>query len=200
MINEKNAEKYFRQSKLSTLYDNCTNSQIQEEILNQYRKLVNENTITNKTIVNQNKNEIYPSIAIYNSYQKYGYKKDDVIQWIETEILAFGKSTAQFLTKIGNFKFFVPLFKKMCFLSTKTSYKKPYFDMRWAEQNNDKIAWDCHKCHYFDEFSKHQCPELTMIFCRLDDVMYGNIPNLSWARTQTIGNGDEICDFCFIVN
>lgn len=194
---EKIAEKLLRKSKLSTLYDTCNNPRIQQEILKQYQKLLNEDRINDKTIVYQNRNYIYPSIAVYHSFQKYGYQKKEVSQWIETEILATGKGIAQFLTKIGRFKFFFPLFKKMCFLSTKTSYKQPYFDMRWTEQDKDKIAWDCCKCHYFDELSRHQCPELTKIFCRLDDVMYGNIPTAEWARTQTIGDGGKVCDFCF---
>ncbi|MFI3174746.1 MAG: L-2-amino-thiazoline-4-carboxylic acid hydrolase [Bacillota bacterium] len=195
-----NAEKHLRKSKLYMLYESCKNPEIQQEILINYKKLLTETTITDRNIVYQNRYYIYPSIAIYQTFQKYDYEKSEILQQIEAEILATGEGMKHTFAKVGKLKFFFLLFKKMCFISTKTSYKKPYFDMRWTDHGKDKIAWECHKCHYHDEFTKHHFPELTKIFCRLDDVMYGSIPTATWARTKTIGDGDALCDFCFIKN
>ena len=46
--------------------------------------------------------------------------------------------------------------------------------------------------------SRYGAPELTASFCRIDDLVYGNMsPQLEWRPTQTIGRGAAYCDFCF---
>jgi hypothetical protein len=45
---------------------------------------------------------------------------------------------------------------------------------------------------------KYGAPELLPLFCELDDLVYGGIPNIRWDRTKTIGRGGGVCDFCFI--
>ncbi|MFI3257550.1 MAG: L-2-amino-thiazoline-4-carboxylic acid hydrolase [Spirochaetales bacterium] len=197
-MTNKKAEKYLLKSKVAPMYVDCPDAQLKTQIVSGYKKMIEENNVVDKTVFYQNAYYIYSTVAIYTAFQAYGYRKEKTQQDIEKLILATGKNTSRFLSKIGKCTFFFPLFKKMCFFSTKTSYKKPYFDMRWSDYGKDKIAWECHKCHYQDQFAKYNCSELTEIFCKLDDVMYGNIPTALWDRTQTIGGGDAVCDFCFI--
>lgn len=187
-------EKYLLKSKVAILYKK---SDKQTEIISHFQNLLEENDLIDKAVFSHNMYAIYPTIATYKTLIESGFSKEQAEKEIEQVVLATGESTREMFKTIGKFSFFFPLFKKMCYTSTKTSYKKPFFDMKWLEQNKNTIAWDCHKCHYDDEFTKYNCKELTKIFCRLDDVMYGDIPTARWERTKTIGDGDEICNFCF---
>ena len=40
-------------------------------------------------------------------------------------------------------------------------------------------------------------PELTAHLCAIDDLLYGDLPGISWERTKTLGRGDDRCDFRF---
>lgn len=191
-------EKYLAKSKIGEIYTNTENEDLKREILSVYSELLDTNDLKDKTVFGHKVYSIYPTIAIYTAFQKFGFTKEQVLQDIERVILATGNSTKNAFAKIGILPIFFALFKKMCYTSTKTSYVKPYFHMKWADCGKDKIAWECSKCHYHDEFVRYNCSELTKIFCRLDDVMYGSIPTAKWTRTKTIGDGDEICNFCFI--
>lgn len=56
------------------------------------------------------------------------------------------------------------------------------------------------QCPYCDLCATHQCRELIPIFCECDDIVYGNIhPLLRWERTETLGRGQERCDFKFSI-
>ena len=55
---------------------------------------------------------------------------------------------------------------------------------------------DILECPYNKYFTELGCPELTKIFCRNDELAYGNLPGLNFIRTTTLGRGGERCDFC----
>lgn len=67
----------------------------------------------------------------------------------------------------------------------------------WKCNTKSCVAWDCKRCFYDDVFNEYGMPELTKIFCESDDVVYGALPGIRWGRTMTIGNGADVCDFCF---
>ncbi len=52
------------------------------------------------------------------------------------------------------------------------------------------------KCPYVLFCREYECQEITTVFCDSDDISFGNIhPRLIWGRTQTIGRGEQFCDF-----
>jgi hypothetical protein len=85
----------------------------------------------------------------------------------------------------------------MCGNSLKYVYGKPGWDMRWIVNNPREIRWNCHACFYDKELRRYGVSELTRVFCQSDDLIYGNIPGVTWGREKTIGNRDELCDFGF---
>ena len=82
-------------------------------------------------------------------------------------------------------------------LSLKTTFGSSGWDFIWKQNDCCALKWDCSRCFYADIFTQHKVSELTSIFCESDDVVYGSIPTIRWARTRTIGNGDDVCDFTF---
>lgn len=56
---------------------------------------------------------------------------------------------------------------------------------------------DMTKCPYHDACVQYGCPELCHCFCDSDDITYDGLhPKLYWHRTETLGRGDDCCDFC----
>lgn len=53
------------------------------------------------------------------------------------------------------------------------------------------------KCLWHTACMENDCPELCRLFCDSDNVAYGGLKKLGFARTQTLGCGGDCCDFHF---
>ena len=66
------------------------------------------------------------------------------------------------------------------------------------EDGPDRLAFNVHHCFYQEVLAAYEAPELTALFCHLDNVRFTKLPpGLVWERTQTLGHGDPMCDFCW---
>lgn len=62
--------------------------------------------------------------------------------------------------------------------------------------NEHTYAYNIYHCFYLDILNYYHAPELTPVFCKLDDVLMAAMPeSIQWGRTQTIGMGAEYCNF-----
>ncbi len=194
----KHIENKIKKTKIYPLYLALPNDNIRRNVLERYAKLMQNATLFPKAIQGHSAKSIYPCIALYKACIAAGYEPREVLLRIKKTILEQGAVSAKYLRFVSNFPFFFHIFKGLCKLSTKTSYATPWFNMRWKNTDAHSIKWDCYKCFYKDEFSKHGAPELTSIFCQLDDIVYGNMKNILWKRTQNLGQGNTLCDFHFV--
>lgn len=72
------------------------------------------------------------------------------------------------------------------------------FELRVVRDDETAFAFDIHRCFYLDVLTQYGAPELTPVFCKLDDLIYQQLPPwIRWERTGTLGRGDECCDFRF---
>ncbi|NOZ50449.1 MAG: L-2-amino-thiazoline-4-carboxylic acid hydrolase [Chloroflexi bacterium] len=70
------------------------------------------------------------------------------------------------------------------------------WDMEVVEDNDHCFAFNVRRCFYLDVLSTYGPPELTKLFCGLDDLAYEALPPaIRWQRTKTLGRGDDCCDF-----
>lgn len=53
------------------------------------------------------------------------------------------------------------------------------------------------KCLWHTACVEAGCPALCRLFCDVDDVTYGGLKKLGFARTKTLGYGEDCCDFHF---
>ena len=53
------------------------------------------------------------------------------------------------------------------------------------------------KCLWHTACVENGCAELCPLFCEVDNVTYGGLRKLGFARTQTLGYGGDCCDFHF---
>ena len=66
------------------------------------------------------------------------------------------------------------------------------------EDSPDRLAFRVHHCFYQEVLAAYEAPELTALFCHLDNVRFTKLPpGILWERTQTLGHGDPMCDFCW---
>ena len=69
-----------------------------------------------------------------------------------------------------------------------------------VQNDKDCFAINVYQCFIYDAMKRSNTPELTPVFCATDDWLSAEMPKISWRRTQTLGRGDELCDFCWCRN
>lgn len=69
--------------------------------------------------------------------------------------------------------------------------------VRWVEDNPARVAYDMTDCFYHKVLTAYGTTELTVHYCKVDDLLYGNLPGIKWERTKTLGRGDDCCNFGF---
>ena len=66
-----------------------------------------------------------------------------------------------------------------------------------VQNGKDCFAINVHQCFIYDALKIADTPELTPVFCASDDWLSAEMPKISWRRTQTLGGGGDLCDFCW---
>jgi hypothetical protein len=193
----KNAEKLLKKSRLAAAYGELRDNKIKRQIQDEYTLLIKSSNCKDKMLNNHLFQSILPAVAFYRVLKTNDYDKDEILDSIENSIFSADAPMAKYFQNMGKLPFFYSLFRIMCRLSLKFVYGKSGWDMRWKINNSREMAWDCHSCFYDEQFKKYAVPELTILFCKSDDFIYGDIPNIKWERSKTIGEGAEICDFKF---
>ena len=138
-------------------------------------------------------------LALYLVLQESKELPDNVLEMtrkIAEEMYLIGRKRMAFL---GRFPFFYGLIKRMTPNMLKNFFPSEGWDIEWLEVSKKRVAFNMHACFYLDSLSKFGAPELTPVFCGLDDLIYDGVsPHLIWQRSGTLGRGDTHCDFQFI--
>jgi hypothetical protein len=90
----------------------------------------------------------------------------------------------------------VRLFRRVTELAFRLGFPPEGWDWEWVEEGSGCFGFDVRRCFYLETLAAYGAPELTRVHCYTDDIQYQNLPDgMRWARTQTLGRGDDVCDF-----
>lgn len=139
---------------------------------------------------------ILPGLALYQVLRKESNDRDAVLA--ETgSLVAIGSTTLKAFTNLVNILKYLPftIFRKIARVSL-LAFPHLGWDIDQIEQSKTSIAFTVHRCFYLDVLTAYGAPELTAVYCRLDDLAYAALsPSIRWERTKTLGRGDDCCDF-----
>jgi hypothetical protein len=146
---------------------------------------------------------ILPGLALYQVLNKESNEREAVLSEVGS-LLALGSAFRAFntLVKLHMFplKLHMPplpfaLFQRGVRVAL-LAYPREGWSIDQIEQSDKSIAFTIHRCFYLDVLTAYGAPELTAMFCRLDDLAYAALsPSIRWERTKTLGRGDDCCDF-----
>ena len=140
---------------------------------------------------------ILPTIAIDEALQKNGKTPDEAFNLISTHMWA--ALTPKAFQKLSRLRFFLPMMKKIIPLGFKYGSGKGWKYVWHDDDPADRYHFECVECLYKYEFSKYGLLErFGPMFCHSDIINYGNLHNIDFIRTQTLCQGGEMCDFCFV--
>ena len=163
----------------------------------EYKRFLSEQSFADAMLARHLKKSILPAVAAYKTLLAAGKTQNQAFEAVRASVLADSEKQKIAFQKIGTLPFGFFLMRLMTPLSLKTTFGPSGWDFTWKQNDRRALKWNCSRCFYADIFTQHKVSELTSIFCESDDVVYGSIPTIRWARTRTIGNGDDVCDFTF---
>ena len=114
------------------------------------------------------------------------YTADAMYKFIEPQIKSMKK-----LASNGWFVRFLKLTMPMKFRNT-LGYG---WDVEFPKCGRDEFSMITHKCIFHQIFEKYGMPEMTAIFCKVDDILYSDLPRADFLYSQQIGNGGTMCDY-----
>lgn len=132
--------------------------------------------------------------GLYNVLREF--YPENAYDWIRKCIEAHNIRTHNGISKLTCRKWGAKLFLKMMgVLGDKGFGTSSGFRKNWLEKTNTEMAFDMTECPYVKYLRMFGCPELAKSFCDSDIDVYGNLPNVDFIRTQTLGTGGTKCDF-----
>lgn len=158
-------------------------------------ELLEENKDANKALHNHLR-QILPCIAFYEILIDHEGSRDKAMntyeQWTMNEMEKFRTSMQKLLKIPGLYRLVPGIFD---YMMDKMFGAEAGFQQKTVP-GAVGFARDTVQCPYLQTCEKYGYPELTQYFCNSDDISYGNMhPKLVWARTKTLGRGDDCCDF-----
>ena len=139
---------------------------------------------------------IFPSAAVYLTV-KEAVGQETAYTILEEAAAKASYKAAETLGKIMKIPGMKNLFIKAWEPMTKKKFGSDSgFQNVFYPKQKGSFRADITACPYNRYFTELGCPELTKIFCANDDRVYGNLPGIRFARTGTLGRGNDKCDFC----
>ena len=153
------------------------------------------------------KNSILPILALYQAMREQEGSKEKIL----TEMRPLIEETYLFIAKPSYWitPWFMPLFgylpkgfdifRSFAPLMQRVLMPFPGFEIEYSKNTSDSYEFKVHKCLYHEMFSTYAAPELTVLACMVDNIIFKNhMPrSIRWTRDKQLSYGDEFCFFQF---
>lgn len=141
---------------------------------------------------------ILPGLALYQTLRAEGYGEQEALQMTERLLAADLVRMRRPLEVLGRLPFFFSLLRALTPRFLGRNFPPQGWQVEWPDEGHRVVAFDMRSCFYLDALTEYGAPELTAVYCHLDDLIYEGVsPHVLWERTGTLARGDECCDFRF---
>ncbi|MRR29069.1 hypothetical protein EG834_01740 [bacterium] len=140
---------------------------------------------------------ILPGLAYYQILREEGKSQEAALEKIDQIFEAVFEDHMKEFQRLGRLPFVYTLLRAVIRTAMR-EYPAEGWEMIWQQVDGSAIRFRMNTCFYYNTLWAYGAPELTAAYCRVDDLIYGNMSSqVLWQRTQTIARGAEYCDFCF---
>ena len=139
---------------------------------------------------------ILPGLALYQTLREENDDQDAVLAEVEVLFGAIVGQLRRLMPLLGHLSDPFAGFRMALHWVVRLGFPSEGWEMEPVEDSDQCIAYNVHRCFYLDVLTAYGAPELTALYCKMDDLMYEELPpTIVWERTKTLGRGDDLCDF-----
>jgi hypothetical protein len=174
--------------------------QIIQKTNDRYAQLFTERKLYPQRALQQHLDgNIIPGIALYQALLADKDTLADADKVIDIVFQDWGITSRRRMEQIGKLPFYYGLLRRVAKRIMRKNFPEQGWDIQWLEVSDEEIAFNMHRCFYLDVLTEYGVPQLTPYYCQIDDLIYADhSPRVIWARTKTLGRGDDCCDFRFV--
>ena len=139
---------------------------------------------------------LFSSLALVWMYIDNGKSKQESQEIVFEAMYKFVKPKIKSMQKIAKHKCFVPILKKTMPIKFKRQCGYGW-EISYPSAPKNRFTMVTHKCIFAQIFAKYDMFEMTKGFCKVDNILYSNLPNTKFYYSQRIGEGGKCCDYSF---
>ena len=139
---------------------------------------------------------ILPGLALYQTL----LEENDDAEAVLAEMESIFETTFSPLFRFALFVDRAPrsfaLFRRTARTTLEHIFPSEGWERETVEDSDRAFAFNMYACLYLNVLTAYGAPELTPIYCRMDELLYEKLPPvIIWQRTKTLGRGGDCCDF-----
>ena len=184
-----------RKSRFITFFETWSENE-KAQLIAQMNRLIKENQEYADSKNYGHLCNLLTSIAMIMVLEQNGRTREEAEKEVSEAMYEYIKPQIVSMKKLAGHGWFVRLLK----ISMPLKFKKTLGDgwnVEFPKCPSDTFTMITHKCIYQQLFAKYGMPEMTARFCKVDDILYSDLPRAEFIYTQQIGNGGDMCDYSY---
>lgn len=184
-----------RKSRFITFYETWSENE-KAQLIAQMNRLIKENQEYADSKNYGHLCNLLTSIAMIMVLEQNGRTREEAEKEVSEAMYEYIKPQIVSMKKLAGHGWFVRLLK----ISMPLKFKKTLgygWSVEFPKCPSDTFTMITHKCIYQQLFAKYGMPEMTARFCKVDDILYSDLPRAEFIYTQQIGNGGDMCDYSY---
>lgn len=184
-----------RKSRFITFFETWSENE-KAQLIAQMNRLIKENQEYADSKNYGHLCNLLTSIAMIMVLEQNGRTREEAEKEVSEAMYEYIKPQIVSMKKLAGHGWFVRLLK----ITMPLKFKKTLgygWNVEFPKCPSDTFTMITHKCIYQQLFAKYGMPEMTARFCKVDDILYSDLPRAEFIYTQQIGNGGDMCDYSY---
>ena len=172
------------QSRFIKFYESWDKSE-KEKLIAQLNRLLEENREYTDSNNYGHLCNLLTSIAMIMVLEENGKTREEAEKEVAEAMYEFINPQIKSMKKLASHGWFVGFLKIVMPIKFKKTLGYGW-SVEFPKCPSDTFAMTTHKCIYQQLFTKYGMPEMTARFCKVDDILYSDLPRAEFIYTQKI--------------
>ena len=184
-----------RKSRFITFFETWSENE-KAQLIAQMNRLIKENQEYADSKNYGHLCNLLTSIAMIMVLEQNGRTREEAEKEVSEAMYEYIKPQIVSMKRLASHGWFVRFLK----IAMPLKFKKTLgygWSVEFPKCPSDTFTMITHKCIYQQLFAKYGMPEMTARFCKVDDILYSDLPRAEFIYTQQIGNGGNMCDYSY---
>lgn len=190
-----NPQKMINKSRFKDFYGKWERKE-QLQLVNKMTQLMNENLEYADSKNYSHLCNLITALAMVMILEENGKKRKQAEETVADAMYTFIEPKIASMQKLASNGWFVGFLK----ISMPIKFRNTLgygWKVEFHKCSKNTFSMTIHRCIYHQIFRKYGMPEMTAVFCKVDDILYSNLPRAEFLYTEQIGTGGSMCDYTF---
>ena len=124
---------------------------------------------------------ILPRLAWYLALTEHGASSEEALKQIWEDLIGSVGAKKRFASFCGSIPGGFSLFRKIFYQALQSDL----WDNQFYQNDSQGLCFHTTRCLYKDLADYYHCPEVAVLFCKVDHVMFDNLKHIRFERSQT---------------